>query len=301
MKILGMDIGGTHIRSGFVGQDLSIENFQIAKTQEIFKNASFSDFVDYLKTFAPQKISALSLGFPSTVDKSCRKILSTPNIKGLDNISAADILEKEFDVPVFINRDVNLLLLCDIENLSIRSDAIVLGFYIGTGLGNSIFINGEIITGKNGAAGELGHIPVLGRTDLCGCGNIGCMELYSDGKYLSKIQQKHFPQEDISQLFTKHSDHPSVEQFIDNLAAAIAIEVNIFDPDEILIGGGVASMENFPKEKLEGALKKYARKPFPAQTLSLRYVKSSQQSGVLGAAIFGFQKLSINKEGRSCL
>jgi allose kinase len=294
-----MDIGGTHIRSGFVDENLNIEDFKVAKTQEIFKSASFSDFAAYLKTFAAlENLSAMSLGFPSTVAKDCRRILSTPNIKGLDNIAAADILEKEFGIPVFINRDVNLLLLSDIRALNIEKQSIVLGFYVGTGLGNSIFINGEILAGKNGSAGELGHIPVLGRKDLCGCGNLGCMELYSDGKYLSKIHQEHFPQDNISDLFVKHSEHPAVEEFIDNLGAAIAIEINIFDPDEILIGGGVISMENFPKEILEAALKKYARKPFPAQNLVLRYVQSARHSGVLGAAIFGFQKLCVNKEGR---
>jgi allose kinase len=299
VKILGMDIGGTHTRSGFVDENLNIEDFKVAKTQEIFSNASFSDFAAYLKTFASlENLSAISLGFPSTVAKDCRTILSTPNIKGLDNIAAADILERQFNVPVFINRDVNLLLLSDINALNIEKHSIVLGFYVGTGLGNAIFINGEILAGKNGSAGELGHIPVLGRKDLCGCGNLGCMELYSDGKYLSKIHKEFFSQDDISKLFAKYSAHPKVEEFLDNLAAAMAIEINIFDPDEILIGGGVISMENFPKEKLETAIKKYARKPFPAQNLALRYAQSANNSGVLGAAIFGFQKLSINKERR---
>ena len=64
---------------------------------------------------------------------------------------------------------------------------IISGFYFGTGIGNAIFINGHPLTGKNGTAGELGHIPSDGSTKVCGCGNVGCMESLAGGKYLAEL------------------------------------------------------------------------------------------------------------------
>jgi hypothetical protein len=128
--------------------------------------------------------------------------------------------------------------------------------YVGTGLGNAICIGGQLARGDHGVAGELGHIPVPGKTDVCSCGNIGCAENYVSGKALARIRNEQFPDTPIAELFLRHQASQSLESFISSLAMTI---------------------------------------PFPQAVPGMRprrAVLSSQASGVLGAGIIGFARLA---------
>ena len=98
-------------------------------------------------------VCGVSLGFPSTIDRTRRHVLSTPNIPGLNDISVADFLEEKLQIPVFLERDVNLLLLHDLDRFGLLGEKTVIGIYFGTGIGNGIYINGRLLYGRNGVAG----------------------------------------------------------------------------------------------------------------------------------------------------
>ena len=104
--------------------------------------------------------------------------------------------------------------------------------------------------------------------------------------------EKHFPNEDISYIFSEHGDSEIILQFIDDLAIAAATEINILDPDHIIIGGGLPNMEGFPRHELEARIHKYARKPLPDEDLEFIYSKEGQESGVMGAAIHARHQLN---------
>jgi allose kinase len=292
VNILGLDIGGTNVRSGFYGEGLS--GFAVRKSAEIFGDNAAQRLVDYIGKLAAESgepLSAVSIGVPSTVDRNNRIIYSTPNIAGLDNVPIADLVESSLRVPCFVSRDVCLLLLHDMYDNNIAPEGFTLGFYAGTGLGNAIAYNGELVTGSHGVAAELGHIPVLGRDDPCGCGNRGCMELYASGKRLARIRDKNYPGLTIGEMLTLHSDDPKIEEFVGNLGAAVATEINILDPANVILGGGVILQEGFPGKALEQAIRRYARKPYPEKALAFIYSKESHENGVIGAALFARKKL----------
>jgi allose kinase len=169
---------------------------------------------------------------------------------------------------------------------NIPAKGFTLGFYVGTGLGNAIAYNGELVTGRHGVAAELGHIPVLGRNELCGCGNCGCIEIYASGKRLASIRERKHSDMAIGEMLTLHFGDPEIREFIDNLGAALATEINILDPETVILGGGVILQEGFPRKALEQAIRKYTRKPYPEKDLSFIYSRESQENGVIGAAIF---------------
>ncbi|MDR1143197.1 MAG: allose kinase [Spirochaetaceae bacterium] len=233
---------------------------------------------------------AVSAGMPSTVSKNNRTVFSTPNIGGFDNIDAASPIEEAVHLPAYISRDVCLQLICDLRRYNLGGDGFIPAFYIGTGLGNAISLKGEIITGKNGVAAELGHIPMAGKNDPCGCGNRGCAELYASGRYLEKIRDAHFPDTDIKDIFIRHGEDPLIETFFTCAAMTIAAEITILDPEMVVLGGGVIMQKGFPREKLERAIKHFTRKPYPSANLEFVYSEESRQNGVTGAGIFGFQK-----------
>ncbi len=292
--VLGIDIGGTHLRLGLSGEDLTLSCFEMASST--FLNGTdapyrLADFIrDYLKRMdcIPK---AVSIGFPSTLDRARRRLLSTPNIAGLNDVPMVDILQEQLNIPTFIDRDVNLLFLYDCRHFGLTGSGIILGCYIGTGLGNVISINGEILIGKNGVAAELGHIPAWGREDECPCGNRGCVEMFASGKHLKEICDMHFPGTPLGELFLRNSGHELIREYVDGLSLPIATEINLMDPDYVLLGGGVLQMEGFPRPYLEECILRHARKPYPAQGLQLRYSQQAQENGVIGAAIRAYREL----------
>ncbi len=291
--VLGIDIGGTHLRLGLTGEDYSLSGFEMASSTFLSGDDApyrLADFIrDYLKRSGSTP-KAVSIGFPSTLDRARRRLLSTPNIAGLNDVPMADILQEQLNIPVFIDRDVNLLFLYDCHHFGLTG-GIILGCYIGTGLGNVISIGGEILIGKNGVAAELGHIPAWGRQEECPCGNRGCVEMYASGKHLRELCDTHFPGTPLGELFLRHGGHEVIQAYVDGLSIPIATEINLMDPDYVLLGGGVLQMEGFPRPYLEQCILRHTRKPFPAEGLQLRYSQKAQENGVIGAAIRALREL----------
>jgi len=296
--ILGVDVGGTYVRMGVVSRDLELRDFQVVMTQTLYGGKEPKDpvreLIESIKRYGAEwegSLLALSIGFPSIISKDRRTIYSSPNLPGFDRVPIADLLEREFRIPIFVDNDVNHLLLYDIQRLDLFHEEIVAGFYIGTGLGNAIYIAGKLLSGKNGTAAELGHIPVMNRHDPCGCGNAGCIELYASGKRLREICREHFPDTDIREVFVKHGGSGVIQEFIEAIAIAVSTEINILDPDHVIIGGGVVNMDRFPKAELERYIKMHVRKPYPAERLSIVYTSENQKAGVYGAAYSALRRL----------
>ena len=297
--ILGMDIGGTRFRIGFVGQDGILSHYREERTQEYFKEGEdiFSVFAElfhgYEKEYGEEiEIQALSVGLPSTIDRRRKVILQTPNIPLFpDNFAFTDQMQEKIGLPVFINRDVNNLLLYDMEQLEISEESSVSAIYFGTGVGNAVFLNGRILLGKNGVASELGHLPVLLNEKKCSCGNVGCLETIVSGIALQALQKEKFPNIRIDDIFIEEKDDPEVDLFVRNMAKVIATEENLFDPDYILLGGGLPMMNGFPKERLEKYAHEFTRKPYPEQNMEIVYSKMDQKNGVLGACLYGKKRL----------
>ena len=297
--IIGIDIGGTNFRIGMIRSDGTLKNFIRTKSSILQNNDNQSlikleDYIEnYIGKYLDGKLLAISVGFPSTVSKDKKTVLQTPNIKGFDNINVADPLSQRFNVPVYVTKDVHSLLLFDIMKFKLDPNLTIIGFYVGTGFGNSIYLNGSFLYGKNGVAGELGHIPTFDMSRQCGCGNKGCIELFAGGKNLVNIQEKYFGDLDISKIFTIHSNHEIILEYINYISLPIATEINIFDPDCVVIGGGIIEMENFPIARLEEDIRFHVRKPYPANNLKIIYSNHNQKAGVLGAAYYGFKELKL--------
>lgn len=293
--VLGIDIGGTHIRLGAVTRDGELRQFAIQSTAVLTESGDPIGQLqriihEYLKS-CDGDLLAISIGFPGIISRDKKIIFSSPNLPGFNQANIVDPLAAEFQVRVFIDNDVNFLLLHEIVRQNLPKSGVIAGFYIGTGFGNSIYVNGQFLAGKNGAAAELGHIPVLGREETCICGNPGCIEIYASGARLQEIKKEHFPASELHDLFGMHLSSDVIQQYLNALSIPIATEINILDPDFIIIGGGVVNMDNFPKRELESYIYLHARKPYPANNLNISYVQAIQTAGVLGAAYYALQEM----------
>ena len=293
--VIGIDIGGTNFRIGAVDKEGHVFSFLRLPVESVLKSEDvLLDLSRYLQGYMaklPGQAEAVAIGFPAPLDKARKTVLQAPNLPYMENLAVTDRLSALLALPVIIERDVNMALCYDMKRFSIPSGAVTCAFYFGTGIGNAIFINGMPYVGRNGAAGELGHIPVDGSEELCGCGNTGCMENLAGGKYLRRLQREKYPDTPISLLFARHGQDDALRLFVDRMAQTVATELNILDPDHVLIGGGVVNMEGFPKELLSSLVKKHARKPFPAENLSIIYTGDEEEKGVAGAAFYAYSRL----------
>lgn len=293
MAIIGIDIGGTSFRVGLVDDRGEVADFRKVPVKQVFASSKpVEDLCAYLKEYIRgQSVDAVAIGFPATLDAKRQTVLQAPNIPFMEHLPVVEVLSRELGIPVYIERDVTFGLMYDCHKYQIPREGIACGFYFGTGIGNAIAINGKPLIGRNGTAGELGHIPVDGSEEVCGCGNIGCMEPLAGGRYLAQLCREKYTDTHISEIFVKHGEEPELKRFIDRMAIAVATEVNILDPDVILIGGGVANMPGFPREFLNQRIWERTRKPLPAENLTILYTEDEPEKSVVGAAIYARSKL----------
>lgn len=297
--VIGLDVGGTNIRIGAQEPDSGLLCFKKV-SRELFLGQGhsldvFSGFIqDYLSEYFPRNtVDAVMIGFPSILSVDKRIVIQTPNIPGLDNIPMTEYLEKRLGIKVFIEKDVNILFLWDTFTHNIPARGIGIGLYFGTGIGNAISINGELLTGKDGAVGELGHIPVIGGKGDCGCGNSACAECYASGRHLVELRDRYFKSTEIHDLFTLHGETEVLREFVDALACVAAAEINILNPHYIILGGGVPDMPDFPRELLLSGIARHTRSPFPRNNLQIYFSPDSVQNGVLGAIRLARIRLGI--------
>ena len=292
--VAAVDIGGTNLRAGIIDENYTLSGFKKIRRAEVMGEAApLADLVRWVRDYiaaSGKSISALAVGVPSTVDRARRTVLSSPNIAGFDGVPLADEFEKALGIPVFLERDVSMIFTRDMVFNRLPEQGVFIGCYVGTGIGNAICIDGKLLVGKDGAAGEIGHIPMMGKTDRCGCGNIGCIELYAGGRNLVRIAEGlGVP---IREVFTCCRDAAPVREYIDCIAIAVSAEINILNPDGIVLGGGVLAMQDFPRALLEERIRFRARKPGPADSLSILYSEEADENGVIGGGIYAQRMLS---------
>lgn len=293
--IIGIDIGGTNFRIGAVGEGGEVSDFRKIPVKQVFTTCEpLVDLSIYLKSYCEGKlVAAISIGFPATLDADRRTVLQAPNVAFMESLPVVEVLGKELNVPVFIERDVTMALHYDCKKYNIPTQGIACGFYFGTGIGNAISVNGLPLVGRNGTAGELGHIPVDGSDEVCGCGNAGCIENLAGGKYLAKICENTYFDCPIDEIFIRHGDDLVLQQFVDRMAMAVATEINILNPHHILIGGGVLAMRGFPRAYLLERIRLRTRKPYPANDLHVIFTEDEGNKCVIGATMYARSRSDI--------
>ena len=293
--MLCMDIGGTNCRIGLCDHAFALHEKEIESTERMTEQGFADALTELIKRFIERNreryaIRGISLGFPATIDKARRTVLQAPAIEGIENLKVCELLEETFGLPAYLEKDVNLLLQYDMHFLGLPKEGLLIGIYFGTGIGNAILIDGKPYMGRNGVAGELGHIPQIANARQCSCGNTGCLEPLGGGKRLDELCRATFIGQNIRTIYRDRKDTEEIREQIDAMAIAVATEVNILDPDDVVLGGGLLQMEGFPTEELERRIHSYVRKPYPERNLRILYSRPNQENGIIGAGIYGWSQ-----------
>ena len=294
MYTIGIDLGGTNIRLGVCGESGGASAVVKYPTAELMPKSAPEKLGDAIRSYIAESgvtPAAVGMGIPGTLSKDCKTVLNVPNLPELNGLPLAELLSERAGVPVFLENDTVMLLNGDLRRMKLPREGIILGAYVGTGLGSAVFYNGVPLKGKNGL-NELGHVPLPGRKDRCGCGNLGCAECYVSGSFLQRLRAERFPETHISDLFTAMRGTAELEDYIETLACTLAGAVNLLDPALMILGGGVPAMRDFPWERIEAAIREHAMKPQPSEGLCLIRSENADSVGILGAADFARRRLA---------
>lgn len=283
---LGIDIGGTSTRLLLMDAQHQWHGFRKVATASWAQQPQALDALAELinATLEQQSVSGVMLGLPGILSRDRQQVISLPFIQALDHQPVAALLAQRLGVPVAMDKDVNHLMLWDLLQLATLPNHAV-GLYLGTGMGNSLWLNGGFYHGEHGGAGEIGHMPWRDSDLPCPCGNRGCVETLTSGSWLAHWAAQHQPDVPLAQLFTLHGNHPALQAFIQRLGQTIAGEMNILDPEYLVLGGGVLAMRDFPLAALQETIFTHLRPPATRQGLKVIFSSVTDQTGCRGACL----------------
>jgi glucokinase len=302
---IGIDIGGTSIKYSLVeetGKPL-FEN-KIPSQATISREAVIAQISDAIQDaigFANSgkiKVSGIGIGTPGIINSTQRVILGgAENIKGWEKLKLADILEKEFNLPVLLANDANAMALGETLYGAGQGCENIVFLTIGTGIGGAIIINGKLYSGYDNRGGELGHVPFIANGKQCACGSTGCFEAYASTSALinrfmeqtTDTDKKLFREEINGELIVrlyKEGDPVAkkcIEEHCDFVGHGIAGFINIFSPELVIVGGGISESGEFYIEKICKNAFRYAMADCAINT-KIVAAKLGNKAGYIGAA-----------------
>jgi len=303
---LGIDWGGTYLKAGLVDENGAIVGKEVCASSCLCNRQAFiQNLKDIRKKFNHYKISAIGIGAPGIVNVRKGFVYKLPNIKGWENFPLAKTLSRELKVPVFLSNDAKLFALAEARLGAGKNKERVLCFTLGTGLGSAFIYKGKILEGETSAF-EMAHVPISLKGRRCGCGARGCIETYVGANYLlseyARIKKCPKPAE-VSEIYTlaKQRDAASLKvwrEFSFVLGKFLGGMINIFNPEVIVLGGGVAGAFGLFKPMLIKEIKKQA---LSVHLKGLKIVKAAlKDPGLVGAGLLAVDKSSRSDDKFNC-
>ena len=263
---LGVDVGGTKILTGvfdsalqFLGSAKVSTKAERGPETVIARIARcISEAVDECDMSLKQ-IRAIGIGAPGAIDPESGRVLVAPNL-GWENVALKKDLEKELGVPVFLDNDCHVCTLGIYEAEFKSKPRSMAGIFLGTGVGGGLILDGKLVSGFNGTAGEVGHMVLEVGGPKCSCGNRGCFEaLASRTAIFRKIQSavkdgqkteltamlgddlKDLRSGDLRKAIKRGDKFVEkvVEEAAEYTGIAVANLINVFNPEIVVLGGGV--------------------------------------------------------------
>lgn len=183
-RVIGIDVGGTKILAAVVNREGQILASKKTRTPT---GLTFAEALPHFKDLAEEAmaridmdweaIAGVGLAIPSAIDPATGKLRHAPNLGWRDEPAFKPCGEL-FDRPVAMGNDVSCGLFAEYLYGAARGSTSAGGFFVGTGLGGGVVLEGQLLEGPHGLAGELGHMVVKFGGRKCGCGNRGCLEAY---------------------------------------------------------------------------------------------------------------------------
>lgn len=317
---LGIDLGGTKTLAAVIdvasGDVVASERkrTRAERGQEFVSHRTIDLAMAALNKagLTDNDIIAIGVGAAGQIDRKAGVVTDAPNL-GVHDMALGDILGKQFGKPVYVGNDVEVAAMGESLYGAGQGYNNFVCIFVGTGIGGGIVQYGRMYTGLTGTAGEVGHMTIQAGGRICGCGSFGCLEAYASRTAITKaiLAEIHhgrpsvLTDEAMRQLregetvirsgilasAIQQKDElviEKVKEAADYLGYGLASVLNFYNPDAIVLGGGVVEAIDLLYETAVYRTRVTALS-MPAKTPILR-TKLGDFSGVVGAACLGAQK-----------
>jgi glucokinase len=303
--VIGVDLGGTKLLAGAVDADLAVHHRAIRRTDPDRIFATIADAVGEVREAVAEDVSAVGVALPCLIEPR-RGVAMICNHLPLTDVAARDILAETLGATVVVDNDATAALVAEARHgaASGARDAVMLT--IGTGIGGGLLVDGRLVRGATGAAAELGHIvlhedgpPCPGR-----CPNRGCLEAFVSGPALAlegRRRAEAWPQSALGRalaagrditgpLVTElahdgdHEARAALAALGSHLGVGIVTLVNVFDPEIVVVGGGLVAAGDLLLEPARLVVAERALVP-ARDRVRIVPARFGDESGMLGAAL----------------
>lgn len=267
MSIIGIDIGGTNIKSVLIDPEgnildrLSLPTLAEGGPEAVIAQLHAS--IEQLTAHHPRAaLTGIGIGAPGSVDFDRGMILHPPNLPGWEEVPLVRLINDRWHAPVLIDNDANCAALGEAYfGAGTQADHFI-GLTLGTGVGSGIVINRKIFHGEKGYGGEFGHTSIDYNGPACGCGNFGCIEAYIGNSFLvehARAYIHHHPESILYETVQRHPEmltpkeisvaaaagdstaHEILYEAGYKLGIAVSNTANLLDITTFIVGGGVAA------------------------------------------------------------
>jgi glucokinase len=295
-RAIGVDIGGTKILSAVIDEKGNIiKSLRVPSEGKEGRDKILSHLYEAIEGVISEDIVGIGIGTAGQVDPDTGTIVTaTPNLKDWAGTPLRDIIEKRFGLPTYVDNDGNVAALGEWWAGGGRGARCLLCLTIGTGIGSGIVYEGKVFRGAKGVGAELGHMSIKYDGIRCNCGGIGCIEAYASGPALMrKLQEKGksiATPEDVLR-YAESGDTivlEAIEEIGTLLGYAMVSFINIFNPDIILLSGGVSNLGDFLIRPVRKIVDTYA---LPGgRDVKITRATLGENAGVVGASALVFLK-----------
>jgi glucokinase len=310
---IGVDLGGTKLIAGAVDSQLTVHHRARRPSRGADRAEVLDTIVDAIteaRDASDQELLAVGVGIPSLLDRERGVAVTTVHLP-LQDVPVRDLLSERLGVPVVLDNDATCATIAEWRFGAARgaSDALVLT--LGTGIGGGIVTNGQLVRGASGAAGELGHMIADEDGPQCACGHQGCLEALASGTALAAEGMRvavgapytalgralEAGTEITGSLVTElaHDGDPAARDVVALIGARLGIGiaslVNIFNPEVVVVGGGVSAAGELLLAPAREVVLARALAPSrdDVRVLPARF---GAESGMLGAAALAWDEVA---------
>lgn len=311
--VVGMDIGGTNTVFGIVDSRGTVLASDSIKTHQFEKVEDYVDAVcermrPLLEQFGgSDKIKGMGVGAPNGNYYS-GTIEFAPNLPWKGIIPLAAMFEERLGIPTALTNDANAAAIGEMTYGAARGMKDFIMITLGTGVGSGIVINGQLVYGHDGFAGELGHVIVDKEGRICGCGRKGCLETYcsatgvartareflvarSEPSLLRNVPAEEIQSKDVYDAAVKGDKlAQDIFEFTgDILGRALANFIAFSSPEAIILFGGLAKSGDYIMKPIQKAMEDNVLNIFKDKTKILLSQLKDADAAVLGASALGWE------------
>ncbi len=311
MYVIGLDVGGTKIE-GILAKASSQNSLpriiKRIRIPTVSRNPVISNMASLIaelndhgrKSIRGFRLRGIGLGTAGFLKNGRMEMVpNIPSLKGARLLSDLRKQLRKFGIraPVSVENDSICFALAEFMFGSAKGYRDVVGIIVGTGIGSGLILGGKIYRGRDGGAGHIGHATIDPSGPKCGCGQRGHFESWCSGKYITQRylaargKIKDASPATIFAAAEKGTDiiaKKIMEETYDKFGIALANIINTFNPEIIVLGGGVSNLPGKFYREISVAARKRA---YPAFSEKVRIVKNSlgDSAGVVGAAALAFR------------